>query len=130
MEVMYKAFDGRVFENEDECETYENDLRYGKAIKEDLIAGLDSNGFLLEINDNFCEHVDMVRLSSMEAVNLFNEMCDRAGLYLQAKEPGIFCWISSELVGPEEDQLVKIDDIIQEHIKTIEELERRKKILQ
>ncbi len=129
METLYRARDGRIFEDENECEDYECSLIWGDVIERKAIAGLDIQGEpLCPSSPDFLTYVTVLRLSDWDAVNAYNALCEQEDRDDKINEPGIYHYEVSydETTGWWE----KIDDIIQGHFDEIEKLEEMKRKVQ
>ena len=67
MEYLFKAIDGTIFENEDECKDYENSLEFQKYIK-DLVF-IDKNKNILPFNDRVWDYAYGFIAKTNEALN-------------------------------------------------------------
>ncbi len=129
METLYKARDGRIFEDEDECEEYERSLIWGDVIERRAIAGLDIQGKPISpLDTRFLDYTTVLRLSDRDAVKAYNALCEQEDRGDKINEPGIYYYEVSydETTGWWE----KIDDIIQGHFDEIEKLEEMKRKVQ
>ena len=75
MEIVYKAFDGKIFEDEDDCWLYERTFNL-KFFSKDVVC-LDEKGNLIPIEDDFDDvygQTQFLKIQTDEAANfIYNE---------------------------------------------------------
>ena len=95
MRVIYEAFDGTQFEDEDECKDYELDCEAKKV--ENEIVLLDQYGKVIAgsyANIDF-DKVFTIAVGNVEAVELLTKIFDEAGIYAPKngfKENTVYWW--------------------------------------
>ena len=82
MEVLFRAFDGKIFEDEDKCRDYELNLKFFNEVKKEIIF-LNCNDNLIskpisEINLN---DVCTVAIGNEKAADFLEELFNEAGFY-------------------------------------------------
>lgn len=78
MEIVYKASDGTIFDNEYECIEYE---RRNVIVSTKKRAFYDKNGYLIEnVNVSNIDKVMFARFDSLECIKLFNALSESAGV--------------------------------------------------
>lgn len=88
MEIIYKAFDGNIFDDEDDCLFYERTLNL-KSFSKDIIC-LDKEGNLIPIEDDFdnvCERSFFMKIQTDEAASFIR---DTYGYIIGDSKKGLF----------------------------------------
>lgn len=119
MEIIYRADDGREFDNEEECEAYENQQKIRNMNLQSRF--FDENGRLLPIEDIiYCvEHAWYMEIATMEEARFLAEYAEReVGIILFEDKPqvGRFYFIENEEWRPIEDlyqRYVKVKNIFE-----------------
>ena len=93
MKIVYQAIDGKIFEEEENCALYEQELKK-KEIENDVV-GLDSNLNLISLSNydisNFIDKLVYLIIKTDESANIFYDLADEEGWDVP-KEKGIFKW--------------------------------------
>ena len=81
MEVLFKAFDGKIFTDEDECRDYELELEY-KNVDKDIVL-LDAHGGVMldSIQNVDLDRIFTIVVKSPAAADFLNNLFDEAGIY-------------------------------------------------
>ena len=119
MKTVYQAFDGKIFENENECFDYEDDLRLETILKN--IKFYDGNNELMELNGTLdlldaLEYNYKITSLTKEDCDIFNEWLrmNEYEIYMLPKE-GTWYNIYYENVVSEEELIKQIKDFKQKN---------------
>lgn len=126
MRTVYIADDGREFDHQDDCREYERQLTYTAGAE--MIRGID--GFGKEISytdDNFCEDVFILFLSTEEAVEIYKKRCgvdyvSTDGIY----DPGVYIWDNDDYAEAESSGWTYLPDLLSTYEKKTTELKELK----
>lgn len=110
MEIIYKAFDGKVFNDEEKCLNYETE----NLIKNNHLIFLDEDGNRLNINDVFeaLINAEFISITTKNAFEIIKRVGEKYGLTFPPMH-GFWKWDENH------DGWVSIDDKMEEIVKTL-----------
>lgn len=117
MEIIYKAKDGKLFDNACDCEDYEWELNRNER-KEDLV-WVNKAGIKIPLNHSFDEVFGFICLSAA-AVDFMIDLLDNEGLRCDNFDVNEPCWYYEE-----DDCFIPIYEKISYHQQKIEEEETK-----
>lgn len=128
MEIIYRAFDGKNFESEDECIMYENEKR--SSVWKNEIIGFDSGMNQANLEDGFdslFRRSFYIVVKTEATIRFLQENKEELGSFVcdfceDCDKPGCYFY-------DDEDKWKNMDDIINDYYKEIERLDRLKKRL-
>ena len=99
--TMFRADDGKMFDDEDECREYEYELAKDAVKGQIALFGVKRN--LLSLNRQVIDDTYYARIDTKEAFDWFYDQCENAGCMTDGLEwygkPDIYLWDAEEKIG-------------------------------
>ena len=129
MELLFKAFDGTVFNEEEKCKEYEKNLSLLEDVKKEIIfLDYDENIILDPISEVEFNDVKTIVVGNDKAANFLDELLDEEGFYVPNGgflPYSVYSWESNEF----EDTWVNAEEMAEELKDKLEYFESKVKLL-